>query len=86
MLVVGIVIYYLSSDIIIVIIIIIIVIIIIIMIPTIKQQLQPMSFDGEGTELPSLRLQSGNTYYDEDEDDDDSDGSDDKDRFASKYY
>jgi len=55
--VVGIVIYYLSSD-------IIIVIIIIIMIPTIKQQLQPMSFDGEGTELPSLRLQSGNTYYD----------------------
>jgi len=56
------------------------------MIPTIKQQLQPMSFDGEGTELPSLRLQSGNTYYDEDEDDGDSDGCDDIDRFANKYY
>ena len=52
------------------------------MIPTIKQQLQPMSFDGEGTELPSLRLQSGNTYYD----DGDSDGCDDIDRFANKYY
>ena len=52
------------------------------MIPTIKQQLQPMTFDGEGTELPSLRLQSGNTYYD----DGDSDGCDDIDRFANKYY
>ena len=54
------------------------------MIPTFKQQLQPMSFDGEGTELPSLRLQSGNTYYDEDEAADD--GDDDIDRFANKYY
>ena len=56
------------------------------MIPTIKQQLQPMSFDDEGTELPSLRLQSGNTYYDEDEDDGDSDGCDDIEKFANKYY
>ena len=54
------------------------------MIPTFKQQLQPMSFDGEGTELPSLRLQSGNTYYDEDEAADD--GDDDIDRFANKFY